>query len=147
MKIEITFLPNQTNDYVNHSILINQGSVQLQNVDVGECEEILALNILEYLPRLMTEGVLKEWISKLAHKGKIILSFVDCYTVSRLFFLQQFGANEFNLLMHGEMTKGWDDKKQNFTLPQLAQTLETFGLKVLSKKLDGVQATIIAERP
>jgi len=147
MKVNVTFLPESSQDYLNHSILANQGNVQLAQVDVGECEEILALNIVEYMPRHLLDSVLKDWVSKLAHKGQLILSFTDCYTISRLFFLQQLTAVDYNVLIHGEMTKGWDEKKQNFTLPQLVQILEGMGLKVLKKKLDGIYATLIVERP
>lgn len=147
MKINISFLPENIHTYNNHSILANQGNVQLVQYDDNQLEEILAINVIEYLPRAMFDQIINHWITKLSHKGKLVVDFVDLYTVSRLFFLQQLQFQDVNTLLHGEMKVGWDEKKLNLTVPQLSNTLETFGLKVISKKLDGVKATIIAERP
>lgn len=138
-KINISILPETLLDYTNHSVA-QQQHFNL-DVDDNELEEILALNVIEYAPRNMFEGILQHWVSKLAHKAKLTVSFADLYTVSRLCFLQTLNVQQVNEILHG------NGKQNNLTVPQLTQILERLGLRVLSKKLDGIQATIEAERP
>lgn len=146
MKINVSYPENNQNDYINHSIIKEQG-FELKNVDNGEAEEILALDVIEYIPRMMFDSIIQHWTSKLAHKGKLIVNFVDLYTVCRLFFIGQLEMQNVNFLLHGASLNGWDDKKVNMTVPQICKTLEGNGLKVISKKLDGMNALVIAERP
>ena len=139
MKYNISILPETLLDYTNHCI----GQLQTFEVtcDDNELEEILALNCIEFAPRNMFEGILQHWVTKMAHKAKLTLSFMDLYTVSRLCFLQVLNVNQVNEALHG------NGKQSSFTVPQLCQILERLGLKILSKKLDGISATIEAERP
>ena len=147
MKVNISFLPDQQIGFVNHSILALQGNIELNEIDDNELEELLVLEVIEYLPRNLFENVMKHWVSKLAHKGRFTFDFVDIYTVSRLFFLQLISINDYNILTHGQANRGWDNKQVNLTTPQVCQAMENLGLKVISKKIDGVKATIVAERP
>jgi hypothetical protein len=111
--------------------------------DANELTELECLDIVEFIPRQMFDQVIAHWVSRLAHKGRITLSFVDLYTVSRLFFLQKLSLAEMNFLLHGDQ----QPKVVNLTLPEASKILEKLGLKIIRKDLDGVKGTIIGERP
>jgi len=140
-KCNITFMPDFKADYTNHCIMERKG-FQV-DFDANELEELEAIDIIEFIPRQMFDQVLAYWVSRLAHKGKITLSFVDLYTASRLFFLQKLTVSEMNFLLHGDQ----QPKTVNLTIPELSKTLEQLGLKVIRKDLDGVRGTVVGERP
>lgn len=146
MKVNISFSKKELDGYTNHSILETQ-NLTLDEVDMNELDEVIALGIIEYIPRKAFDQVLHNWISKLSHNGKLVLSFDDLYTITRLFFLQKLNFQEMNFLLHGPMVENWQHKNVNITIPVLCQTLETLGLKIESKKIEGTKATIVGVRP
>lgn len=140
-KCNITFMPDFKADYSNHCVMEKRGF--MIDADANELSELEVLDIIEFIPRQMFDQVLSYWVSRLAHKGRIIISFVDLYTVSRLFFLQKLTLSEMNFLLHGDQ----QPKTVNLTIPELSKTLEKLGLKIIRKDIDGVKGTVIGERP
>lgn len=145
MKTNISFQPTNVSGHQNHSI-VKSGTYNLTELDAGEATEILADAVIEYLPRVPCEEIIKDWVSKLGHGGKISITFDDLHAVTRLFFLQRITFAECNFLLQGPMIEPWQDKKINFTIPEVSKILESYGLKVITKELEGVKALVVAVR-
>ncbi len=115
-------------------------------VDAAEAEEIIALGILDYLPFGKVEEVVKHWISRLAHGGKLTVGTTDFLELSRLSHLRLISLDDFNRILHGEQREVWQFKKSSCSLNLLTELLVNNGLRILSKKLVGVDAVVIGER-
>lgn len=145
MKINVSFNPTELKGYTNHCI-VKTGTYNIEPVDVGEATEIIADAIIEYIPRTLVEPVMKDWISKLGHGGKITFTFDDLNSICRLFFLQRITFAECNFLLQGPMMEPWQDKKVNYTIPEISKVLESAGLKVVVKEVSGTKAIVTGVR-
>lgn len=77
----------------------------VRNLDSTVCDaeatEILALDVIDYIPIDKTNKTLDHWISKLRMGGKLIVGGVDAFSVAKAFSSYQIGINEYNELIHG----------------------------------------------
>lgn len=108
--------------------------------------ELLCDDVLDYIPRTNLRAVLSNWVSKLRHSGKITLSGTDIYEVCRLFLTGSINNEEFNVITHGSHNDVWDVKLSQSTLNEVTDLLSEFGLKIVSKSLDGFRFFIEAVR-
>ena len=145
MKVNVSYEEQSFADYTNFSVLKNK-SFTLKDYDDGELDEILASDIVEYIPRNAFDKVILGWIAKLRKGGIFKIDFLELYEVCRLFYLQRITMSDVNFLLHGPSEKGWDHKTVNLTLPQACATLSKLGLKILSKQISNARATIVAEK-
>lgn len=154
MKLNITLGQPPINGYLNiDPNLDHDGKVvcPLDNlndhVDDAECEEILALDVLEYIPKELADKTVVHWLSKLAHGGKIILSGINARQVAKAILNKSIDIDAANILMYGEQNHPWQRKYGITDIQRLSDVLTGLGLKVISKQLDGFKMTVIAERP
>ncbi len=149
-----------TTEYLNGYINIDpsappnsQGILQgepdkLDNlIDDAECEEIRAINVLEYYSIHQVGLVLKHWISKLAHGGTLTIGCVDVREVSKAVCNADISIEDTNLFLHGLQRSPIDFKRSNYTVSQIAEVLKNKGLKVVSKKVENLQCIVKAIRP
>ncbi len=116
------------------------------HVDGGELEELVAHEVLDYVPLKDAGSVIDGWLSKLAHKGRITISVVDLREVCRAVLAGTVDLNTANQLLHGEQRRGWDKKRLSFTASVLSDILSQKGLKILSRKVTNHRAVVTAER-
>ena len=64
-----------------------------------------------------------------------------------MFAQEALSLEELNNLMHGEQSQGWDVRLNQLTLQQMCNELESRGLKVLKKRINGFKFSVEAERP
>lgn len=114
--------------------------------DAGGCEELVALDILDYVPLAQANAVLDHWVSRLAHGGTMSVSVVDLLEVSRAFADRRLTVEEANLLLHGEQKKQWQFRQSNYTLGQLADALQAKGLMLVLQRHDDFRAVVTARR-
>lgn len=142
--------------YVNVDPLAPSGDphrVQCDPTDVdrvcvaGECEELLALGVLDYVPLADAGRVLDHWVSRLAHGGEIALSAVDLLEVSRAVCNRVLSVGDANLLLHGGQRKQWEFRKSSYTLGQLAGLLEARGMELVKQRHSEFKAVVVARRP
>ena len=116
-------------------------------VDMAEVEQLVALDVIDYLPVVDIEKTLKNWVSKLAHEGKIVLGGVDLYEVSKAMVQYRMDVSEANLLLHGEQTKPYLIKRISFTSLGLSDFLsEVYGLKILKRRINKFNFIVEAQR-
>lgn len=71
-------------------------------VDNGECEEIVVLDTLEYIPYNKVFDVISNLVGKLKVGGELILGFHEIEEICRLFYRGHISYNEMNKLLYGE---------------------------------------------
>jgi len=119
---------------------------ELSSLDMAfanECEEIVAHDILDAYAGENVDLVLGNWLGKLAHKGKLVLSFIDAKSIARAFLNEEIDLETFNVYLHGSLYV----KKSCFTMSHIADTLAHAGYNILSKRVENYRATIVIERP
>jgi len=116
-------------------------------VDGGEAEEILALEVLDYFPGHQADDILANWLSKLAHGGRLTISVVDVKEVARAVCSNNLSIDDINELLHGKQEKPWQFRKSAYTLSQLVEVLSNQGYKVLARRVQNYRALVTVERP
>jgi hypothetical protein len=118
-----------------------------QLVDDGEVEELVAVDILNYCPAAQADEVLRKWLGKLAHQGKLTLGVVDVREVAKGLINNTITPEDVNRLLHGEQTAEWQVRKCTFTLTQLVEVLTNLGYKIISKRVQNYYAFVTCVRP
>ena len=113
----------------------------------SECNELVAENVLDYLEFSESKAVLSHWISKLRHGGKIIVGGTDVYEVCRLFYKQAIDLQTLNSVLHGSFAQPWDVKMSHTTMEDLKDFLESQGIRITKKRIQGFNMIIEGERP
>jgi len=116
-------------------------------VDDSEATEILALDVIDFLPLDMAGKAMHNWVQKLRHGGKIVVGGTDISLVAMMFNKKVLGLTEFNKIVHGEQKSGWDFKASHLSIKELVELLEGLGLKVLKKRHSQFQMSVEAQRP
>ena len=109
----------------------------------GECEEILASNILEYIPFPNIEQFILHLASKVAHGGKITVCGIDYVEVCKMAIRQDFNVAEFNRLIFGS---GSQPRESAINLNVVATLLLSNGFKIQKKRLNGYNFVVEATR-
>ena len=116
-------------------------------VDDAEAQEIIALDVIDYIPLTDINAVIKHWVSKLRHGGLLIIGGTDLFEVSKAFAQYRLDITEANKLIHGEQSKPYLVKRTNFTTLGLADYLSSLGLKLQKKRINDFHLTVEATRP
>lgn len=130
---------NMSNGVIN----INSDYDGLADYDSGEVDYIEALDVIDFIPRLDLEKTIKLWVSKVCIGGRIAIGGTDLHAVCRAFHRYDITLWDTNQLLHGD--EGLPRITQ-FSLIGLAELLESFGLKILKKRLDGFMMLVEAQR-
>lgn len=116
-------------------------------VDDAEATEIIANNVLEYVPQAQIVTMLNQIIGKLRHGGELVITGVDAYTVAKDYVAYKLTIEAFNILLHGDQ-QGAHVKQTTLTLHGLVNFLrEQFGLEIVEQGLDEYTFSIKARRP
>ena len=117
-------------------------------IDDAEAIEIIANNVLEYVPQSEVIEFLTKIVNKLQHGGTLIITGVDAYTAAKDFVSYKISIEYFNALLHGGQEGGEKTKHTTLTLHGMVNFLQTrFGLKIISKVLEEHNFSIEAQRP
>lgn len=115
-------------------------------VDDSECEEIRAVEVIEYYQRPDMDRMLSHWIKKLKRGGILTVIDVDLYNACRLYAAQAIDTKIINELLHGMQEKNWDYRKVNISLEDVQKYLESKSMSILSSKIVGLKFVIKAEK-
>lgn len=106
----------------------------------AECTEILAEDLIDYLP-LPKMGEVLKWVrSKMRHGCKLIIGGTDIYELSKAFSSFHISLTDFNKLVYSE------GKSTMLTLPALVELIEQLELKVITKRVNNFKMVVVAER-
>ena len=128
--------------------VINSDITDLNDI-VGDAEatEILAGDVIDYLPKEIVAKAIGHWVTKLRHKGRIVIGGHDIYEITKIVSQQGISAEEISSVLHGEQNNPWEFKASHTTATDLAKTLEQHGLKILKKRVSGFKMIVEAVRP
>lgn len=131
------------------SPLIIEGNPTIleSHIEDGEADEIIAMNIIDYVSYPKVSTVLKQWAGKLSHKGKLIIGFTDVLSVCRRFYIGQITKEKIAEMLYGNCVEGWDVKKACLTLESMKLKLNEVGLKINNIKILEHFIVIEGERP
>lgn len=154
MKINICFGDSSEylNNYVNTNIFQSDQFQQChpENIDAivddGEAEQILAINVLNYIEYEKTKNVLTNWFNKLKYDGTMTVSFFDFLEIARLLSLGDLQINDAKKLFYGEQKEGWAFFKSGISLEEVRLFFKTIKCKIEYCKRDGLISFIKVRR-
>ena len=112
----------------------------------SQCHEIIAENVLDYLTVTDATAALSNWTKKLRHKGRIIVGGTDAYEASKQFSQGVISLSQYNYIVHGSMGSPWEVKLSHNTVSSLESSLKFLGIKILKKRINGLNMVIEGER-
>lgn len=115
-------------------------------VSLGEADEIVAINVLEYLIHSEVDAALNNWCDVLSIGGKITIASIDVCEIAFALNEAKITETDANLLLHGHQREPWEHKHANYSIQTLSSALEGRGLRVVRKSLNGLWAIVTAER-
>lgn len=116
-------------------------------VDDAEAQEIIALDVIDYIPLMDINKVIEHWVTKLRHGGSLIIGGVDLFEVSKAFAQYRLDITQANQLIHGEQSKPYLVKRVNFSTIGLVDYLTSLGLKIQKKRVNNFYMIVEAIRP
>lgn len=156
--MKINLLRN-SNDIINGYLNIdpfaqpgeNKVAGDITNLDSwcedAEATEIIARDVIDFLDPPTVNNALSNWLKKLRHGGRLVIGGVDLYEVGKAITEFEINGDQAMKLLHGEQVKPGDVRKSNTTMKDMIQTLQNFGLRIISKRSDSFMFSITAERP
>lgn len=139
---------NEFNGYKNINPLSTD--VDFSNFDTicepSECTEIILDDFLSYIKIVNFGKFLQQIVSRLRHKGILIIVFYDLEELSKLVF-----KNELNIAAYNEILFGRENdkitKSSIYNIDTINHSLTELGLNVLTMEIDGAEVIIKAQRP
>lgn len=115
--------------------------------DKGEVTDLVALDILGFLPKPEVVRVLDHWVGLLAYGGTLTVTMLDIDEVARLLYLGKLSSEQAEQLVHGGGDE-WKVRRSFTTAEKLAANLAARGLRVLKKRVgENCQSLVVAQRP
>ncbi|MFZ9376708.1 MAG: hypothetical protein ACO25K_06255 [Candidatus Fonsibacter ubiquis] len=118
-----------------------------QHLEDNEAEEIIAMNVIDYVSYNKIDSVLTQWISKLAHKGLLKIGFTDIVSVARRIYTGQIEYGKAQEIIYGKCVEGWDVKKACLTVDSVKEKFNNLGLSIKNIKFIEHYVVIEGERP
>jgi hypothetical protein len=127
---------------------INGDIVNLDEyVEDAEATDIIALNVIDFMPSSDTNDIIVGWIKKLRHGGTITIGGVDIRDVAKATIYQQLSLTDTNLLLYGAQRAPWEYKKATLTLQHLINALQGQGMEIMKKHSENFTYHVTARRP
>jgi len=131
-----------------HNAVLSRGLVRADNLGemavANECDEVLALGVLDRFHSELADPVLSHWLSRLAHGGELCLSVTDVREVARAYLADGIDLDRVDSLLHGE---GPYPRGCCLTLGRLVDVLEGRGMEIVTKRVQDFQAVVRCRRP
>lgn len=111
-------------------------------VEISECTEILADEVLDFVSAEDTYPSLEYWSKLLRHGGSLIVGGTDLYEVSKAVVNQTLNIREANEVLHGVGVA----RINQMSIVDLCEILKSLGLIIISKRINGFKMVVTAER-
>lgn len=143
MKINITTDPYELSGYENVALTTTDVYTPFNlQADQGECTEIIAEEIIDYISIDDLLDIVTHYVSKLRHGGKIILGGTDIIELSKDILRQNKTMVEVNHEIFGTSNL----KKGCLALNDVVTVLSHLNLKITKQRLDGTKFIVEAIR-
>jgi hypothetical protein len=118
-----------------------------EHVDNAECDELVANDVLDFLPAHQIDEVLNHWVSKIRHGGTITVGGLDLREVARGLVKHELGIDDANLLIYGAQQAAWQHRRSATTIQNVLAAMASRGLRPLKKRVENYFYIITMERP
>ncbi len=153
MKVNITCGGHALTGYVNIDPLAkdepNKIAADFGNLDSlihdAEAIEILATEVLQYIPFNSIPKVLENWVKKLRINGKISVGGYDVTEACKSYANQTCSLEDLNVLLYGNPEIPIATSSA-ISMPYIKDILQKFGLKILKQRKSGHHIIVEAER-
>jgi hypothetical protein len=155
MKVSITLNnPYTLTGYLNLDPIVEPGSIKVkvdvanldEYLDVGECQEILSCDVLNYYESGKVDEIIDNWIDKLRKGGIIQFSEVDIESVLLSLQRGEINLDKLNTLLFGEQKRKWDFKKCGLSSYVMCNKLISKNLEIIEKTYHGYNFFIKARK-
>jgi hypothetical protein len=120
---------------------------ELNEVDDGEVEDLIAIDVIDYYPPVEVNQMLTLWSRKLKHGGSITIGFTDLYQLVKAVSSRVLNLEEANAAFHGTQETPWRIRRSTLSIDYVAKVLESTGLRIKIKRLYSNKAIVRAARP
>lgn len=120
---------------------LNTSNPKLEEVETNQATEILVDKYIEYVASSELGDFMKNLVGKLRHGATLTINGIDLIQVSKLILSKNLYVKFANDLIFSGGKKGC------YSLDDIVELMEYYGLKIITKRLTGSVYTIIGERP
>ena len=117
-----------------------------QYADDSEVTELLALDVINYIPLSKCGEALENWVKKIRIGGTIVVGGIDLLEVCKDFSQYRIDITETNILLHGRQDKPYLHRKNNLTITTLCEYLSSSGLTINKKRINDYKMIVEAVR-
>lgn len=116
--------------------------------DDSELTELIAVDVIDFIPANKTSEVIDNWVKKIRIGGKIVIGGVDLFEVCKCLSQYKIDISDANALIHGQQNKPYMLRKVNFTAIGISEYLkDRFGFEIISKNINNFKMSVEARRP
>ncbi len=113
-------------------------------IDFGEAEEVIAENVVDYLPIAKVENTVQLWSRWLKKQGRLIITGMDLQEISKAVASYAVNVPDANEMLYGGLD---EPKRVCFSIGHLCTFLkERCGMKILKKRVNGYTYMVEAQR-
>jgi hypothetical protein len=156
MKINITLdNPNCLNGYLNlDPILREAGTCKIkadvtnidEYVDIAECTELRAYNVLSFFDSNKVDKILNNWISKIRIGGTIEISEIDFEKVFKAYSRGDIDIIKFNKMLFGEQNQSWEFRKSALNMDSISEVFKNRNFEIIEKTYINFNFIVKAKR-
>ncbi len=115
-------------------------------VDDGECDEVRAYDVIDFIPSNKLVPTLINWIKKLSIKGKLIVGGSDIQEIARGLYQGNLNDVLANEMLFNANDTSWDIKTNSYKMETICDVIEKLGLKIENKVLKNYRYVIVGVR-
>lgn len=156
MKVNLSIgNPNCRIGYLNLDPLVTEpGSQKVKSdvsnideyVDNGECDELIASDILSYFDSNKVDDMLTNWLRKIRKNGIIEINDIDINSAFKSYQRGEIDITKMNSLIFGEQIRGWDLRKCGLTLDCVSEILRNKGFEIIKTSYHNYNFIVRAKR-
>lgn len=140
-------------NYTNISPILDTKGFNKGNVhnldwvaDNASVTHLIADDVLSRFTFPEVNGILQNWLSKIALNGSITIRGIDFEEVARALVLEQVTIQEAAKLIYGDQKGPEDIRCSSMSILDIVAYLEQYGLQITRKIFEGYQYTVEATR-
>lgn len=125
-----------------------QGDVQNLDwiVDDGECDEIIATDIIDFVNIPQKQQIIQNWAKKVKIGGKLTIGGTDVVSVSKALHQSNISLEEAGYLLYGDPNFPFGNRRGCLSLDFMVNFLESIGFRILNKRTIQYTYAVVAER-
>lgn len=124
---------------------------QVDNLDYvcedGQAQDVVALDVIDYININIKNQTLDNWVKKLAHGATITIGGIDLYEVSKAITRCELKPEDAELLLYGPPSFPFGSRRGCLTAERVIKELNNRGLMIIKKRLNDFMYTIVGRRP